>query len=390
MNWLDLYTEWASDCTDAPSIFHTWGGYMALASALGRQVTFDFGPWKLPCNLYVLLLAPSSIFRKTTELNLSRRIAGKVGAYQLAADGSPEGLIDDLQKNSQGTLYYSELASLLAAFNRDYSSSLRPLLTELYDCPDTYRRRLRSQEITVESPSVNIFAASVLDWVLDRIKQADFAGGFLTRFVIVIATEKEQSFAIPPPSDIKAENALVKRLHDVKESVKGDVDLEPIRRPYEAWAAGFEKRAKSPLLAAFISRLAIMGLKLTVLEQAAEDASTHLTEDALGRAISNVETVTDTIEDLEENELGYGNDRESQDLRKVSRLIREAGEIQRTELMQKSRLTKKRLESALSTLTESGQALVKTYRKPDGGRPLQVVFWQGNGDVQTAQTTREV
>ena len=376
-SFLDDYSEWAVECTDAPAVFHKWGGYMALSSALGRQATFRFGPFEVPLNLYVLLLAPSSIFRKTTALNLSKRIAGKVGAYDLASDGSPEGFVEDLRQHPQGTLYYSELASLLAQFNREYAAALRPLLTDLYDAPPSYRRKLRSMEITIDNPCISIFAASVLDWVMERVRQADFSGGFLTRFTIVAATSKERTMAIPPPANVQLENNLVTRLQEIRNSAKGQVQLDPIRMEYETWATKFERRAKSPLLAAFVSRLAISALKLTVLEQVAETGELALTLDAFERATASIEGVADTIQELEDSELGYGDDRDGRDLRRVVRAVSAAGELDWTALWKKTRLPKQRMKGVIDSLTDAGQVTVDFIKRPNGGRPLRVVKWIG-------------
>lgn len=382
MTWLDQYTAWATECTDAPAIFHRWGGYMALSSALGRRLTFRFGAFDIAPNLYVLLLAPSSIYRKSTALHLSKRIAGKCAAYALTGDGSPEGFIEDLREHPQGTLYYSELSALLAQFDREYAAALRPLLTDLYDTPDTYRRKLRSAEINILKPCISIFAASVLDWVMDKVKQADFAGGFLTRFILVSATRKEKSMAIPPPADIEAENRLTAELHNIVGFLKGEVSLEPIRAEYEKWVAGFEKRAgHSPLLAAFISRLQIACLKLAVLEAASDGASQVLSSEALARAINSIEDVADATASLEDNELGYANDRESQDLRTVSRIVRTAGEVGWSELLRKTRLPARRLDFAVKTLTASGELEMRKHPRPkgSGGWPIQIAVWRGNG-----------
>ena len=378
MSWLDSYSDWATQCTDAPAVFHKWGAYMALSSALGSRLTFKFGPFNIAPNLYVLLLAPSSIFRKSTALNLSSRIAGKVGAYELAVNGSLEGFLQDLRAHPQGTLYYSELSRLLAQFGREYATALRPLLTDLYDAPQTYRRRLRACQLNVTQPCISIFAASVLDWVLARIKQSDFAGGFLTRFIIVSAAAKEKTMAIPPPPDLAAENRLVAGLREIVNFASGEVGLNPVRREYAAWAAGFEKRARSPLLAAFISRLQISCLKLAVLEQVAESADAVLTTAALDRAAANIETVADAVADLEQTELGYGSDRGGQDQRLVARIVRIAGSIGMSELLRRSRLTSRRVNTALATLSERGD--VSTMSQPRKGRPLRVITWRANGN----------
>ena len=392
MNWLDDYVAWATKATDAPNIFQRWGAYMTVASVLGRRVGFKFGAFDVFPNLYVLLLAPSGSFRKSTVLNLSRRIATAMPnnpAYSLTCDGSPEGFIEDLKDHPSGTIYLSEMASLLMAFERDYSSGLKPLLTDLYDCPVEYRRRLRREEVYVARPCISIFAASVLDWVLERIRSEQFVGGFLARFVVVAAARKERTEGFPPPLDPVEQNRLVVTLKQAVDFVQphatetnwADIS-DTLKDEFRRWSKQFERWDKSPLMSAFVVRLQVTALKLAVIEEVVRNASVVISQESFDRAKAAIEEAVRQIVTLEEEELSYGSDRDGRDQRKVLHVLKPRGEMTWTNLSNYTKLTKLRLNQAVDALKESKVLSVEVVRSA-GTKPCRILkYLNVNGETK--------
>jgi len=386
MSWLEDYETWAGKATDAPQIFHRWAAYMTAASVMGRRLGFKFGAFDVYPNLYVLLLAPSSSFRKTTVLNLSKRVASATGmSASLSCDGSPEGFIEDLKDHPHGTLYLSEMASLLVAFEREYSSALKPLLTDLYDCPDEYRRRLRREEVNVLKPCLSIFGASVLDWILDRMRGEQFTGGFLARFVMVAANRKERTEGFPPPLDIVEQNRLVARLKEAVDctnrstvSTAWATIPDSLKDEFRLWAKRFERHDRSPILSAFVTRLQVTALKLALIEEVTANGSMIISADSFARAREAIEQAVRQIVTLEQEELSYGSDRDGRDQRKVLHVVKAKGEMTWTNLSNLSKLTKLRLNQAVDALREQ-KVLVVEVVKSAGPKPTRIVRYIGNG-----------
>src|SRR5262245_61869259 len=63
---LQQYVDVFGPTTDAPVQSHLFGGFALMAAALGRKVYLRDGAAKLFPNLFVLLLGPSSLYRKST------------------------------------------------------------------------------------------------------------------------------------------------------------------------------------------------------------------------------------------------------------------------------------------------------------------------------------
>ena len=63
---LQQYAEVYGPTTDAPQQFHTFVCLATMAAAVARNVWIQDGAQQLFLNLFVLLLAPSSLYRKST------------------------------------------------------------------------------------------------------------------------------------------------------------------------------------------------------------------------------------------------------------------------------------------------------------------------------------
>ena len=72
--WMDLTKE----TTDAPDEFLAASGLQLISSVLGNQSHIMFGSSKINPHLWMVLVAPSSYYRKTTALNLTRRALAKM------------------------------------------------------------------------------------------------------------------------------------------------------------------------------------------------------------------------------------------------------------------------------------------------------------------------
>lgn len=67
-NFLNLWIKFLSEITDAPKIFLTFSGIVLLSGVLNKFY-FRF-PRRMHLNFYLLLLSPSTYYRKSTVLGI--------------------------------------------------------------------------------------------------------------------------------------------------------------------------------------------------------------------------------------------------------------------------------------------------------------------------------
>ncbi len=268
------YSTWAESFTDAPPQFHRMVSYWVLSTLLGRRVYLHLGDdWLFP-NLWLVVLAPSSFYRKSTALSIGAKMVNAVRPDTiLPSEFSQECLVALMQQQAHGALVAYEFRTLLALMLKDYNSGLQSLLTELYDSPPEYCRKTGTKEIKeyrVEKPYLTILGASTVDWLLQSVQGGDISGGFLARFLFVSADTKTKTLAFQPPAD-QAEKArlieTVKKITAVSGSGRMDYALDA-RREYERWYAEFCRKSESApeAVRAFFPRLTAYAHKFGMLE----------------------------------------------------------------------------------------------------------------------------
>jgi hypothetical protein len=131
-----------------------------IASCIARRVVLKVGTKDIFPNLYSLIVAPSTRFRKSTAFDIANQTLDRAGLRRLTlpARMSPESLLQELTGRSPGDFgqwekvdqdewqdervfaaqrawLMEEAATLLESFDQKHSAALLPIVLDLYDCP---------------------------------------------------------------------------------------------------------------------------------------------------------------------------------------------------------------------------------------------------------------
>ena len=210
-NWLKGYLEYTQD-TEAPDIYHLWCGISAIAGAMKRNCWMDMGPMKpLYPNLYVVITGPSAEVKKSSALDVIEQLINKLPYIHITRDKmSPEGLVTKLASQidpellakqgiakKDGTIYVmqDELATMLGGIS--YTQGLTDLLVSLYNCRDSYDVLLKHSPQNVQNTQMNLLAASTPEWLALGMPDVHQSGGFIGRFIFVVAYEPKKKVAFP-------------------------------------------------------------------------------------------------------------------------------------------------------------------------------------------------
>ncbi|MFQ3660350.1 MAG: hypothetical protein SNJ54_15480, partial [Anaerolineae bacterium] len=159
--WLDDYLRWAgSAANETPLNFHLGAGLYLAAIAVGRRLYIQT-PWRQQVfpNLYLMVVAVSTYYRKSAGLSLAAEVARLAIPHMLMPQpGSPENFMSmlggvlppnfsdipqqDRARLKKGNRYAAqrgllrdELSGLFKSMGRDYMAGLKELIMTLYDCP---------------------------------------------------------------------------------------------------------------------------------------------------------------------------------------------------------------------------------------------------------------
>jgi len=240
--WLDEYMTWASRAAnETPLRFHEGAGLWLAALAIGRRL-YVHTPWgqKVHPNLYIMLVAVSTYYRKSAGLNLANNVARAAMPHMiLPQPGSPEAFMSmlggvlppnfediparDRDRLTKGNRYAAqrgilrdELSALFKSMGRDYMAGLKELIMQLYDCPDYLDSNTNNRGLVViRDAALSILGAGTPAELSVSLNQGDWFNGTLARFVLLTPepdyTEREAATETTLPEQVVRQ---LRQLHE--------------------------------------------------------------------------------------------------------------------------------------------------------------------------------
>jgi hypothetical protein len=241
--WLDEYIAYGLAVSPmTPAFFHEsaalWLASMIIARRLVLKMPYD----QVYPNMFVLWLAGTTLYRKSTGLNIALELAREICPFLLAAqDTTPEAFLSDLsgsepanysamtpdeqkiwqqERNfaAQRGWALDEISSLMAGAGRDYNRGLLEALLRFYDCTERYTRSTRGQgRIVVKNSYLSILGATTPAALAEHFAAATlWSNGWWPRFAILTPAERpawqDATATERPPSLKNGLERLFKRL----------------------------------------------------------------------------------------------------------------------------------------------------------------------------------
>lgn len=374
--FLSLWTDSLGRVTDAPRIFALFAGLGVLSGVLNRH--FFSYPRRINLNLYLLLLAPSTVCRKSVVLDIADDYLREVDPEIIFPESfTPEALLEFLRDHPAGLILWRELIQVSGfAFGQDYNRALPSVLTDLYDAKAHFRRLLKSEApIEIIYPSISILAAGIQSWLISMMtgRENEFYGGLWTRFLLISAPDEPQRPFRLPARLVLLPN-IIDRLRMLRAIKPRELMLDPILPYLKAWGEEHQRQAlliERPEMQASFMRFEVALIKVAGLLQLSTDPdSTAIEFPALDQAIKIIEYLkADLPRFFEEHVLFTEPER---DQAAILRVIKKASPkaVLGSDLLKFARLPKKRRDAALAELLEL--ARIEKVNAPStakGGRP---------------------
>jgi hypothetical protein len=427
--WLDDYLAWAVESSPlTPRLFHEAMGLWLLATASTRRVCVRIGGETIFPNLFVLIVGRTTIYRKSTAMNLAKSILQKanLAPILLPADMTPEALFDelagvkpnnyenlspDVQERwrlsrkiaAQRSFFKDEVSSFFANMRKDYMQGFEEFWTQGYDAsPGVWERRLKSTGlISIKDPCLSFLGATTPGMYGKYVGTEFYESGLLPRFAI-LTPEGREPYRYPS-DDIPNPDSIIERLvrffrytlpwesHATDEvktpphvylSIAPDAE-EQLRAYRKAVGDDFAADGLiSDIQSAFYSRLATMSYKVAILLGGIEATDTPYRIEARHAYAAQMicESWRESLHRLEQD-VSRSRTGDSDD-NKVLALIRQSGVkgITLRQIMQDCNLRPRaKAVEAITVLADDG--LIEKYDfKPEGrGRPTTFYRMAGVG-----------
>lgn len=371
-DWLAAFCDYAS-FGEAPRRMYFWAGVSAVAGALRRRVWIDQVYFQWYPNLYILLVAPPGIVSKSTTadiaMSLLRRVPNirfgpAVVTWQALAKEFAEGgemfqIGDTFYPMSAMTIVSSEFGNLLNPKDKD----MVDMLVNLWDGRPFKKVTKMSGVDEIVNPWINIIACTTPDWIALNVPEYMVGGGFMSRCILVYASEKAKYVPYPalvvPPNIRDMEEVLVHDLEHIATKLAGQYHLtkEAIELGSEWYHHHYKVDAKTmdPVrFGGYIARKQTMAHKVAMVLAAAQRDELVVTVDDLQTAIN---MLSDLEADMPRVFDRIGVKAETIHIDRLVQIIERRGRMTYVEVyrwMQRYFPKASEIEDTLSTLTRSG------------------------------------
>lgn len=211
-NWLDTYINYATAVSPmTPRLFHEGAGLWLISLVIARRLVVPITTTGVFPNLFVLWIAPTTLFRKTTGLNIARSISRHQFSHLLTPeDTTHEALLADLAGmeptnlaklddsgqaswkrsrdfSAQRGWCLDEMSGLLSSMGRDYNQGIIEALLRMYDCDAGFTRSTRGQGlINIRNGYLPMLSASTPSAMARHISsEALWGNGWWPRFALL-------------------------------------------------------------------------------------------------------------------------------------------------------------------------------------------------------------
>ena len=238
--WLDDYLLHASTISPmTPELFHTAVGLVLASGIVARRLKVPMSFGDIFPNIFVLLLAPSTLWTKSTSIEIARRLLLAIAPHLLAArDSTVEAILSDLagaepsnfhsmgdadrerwkaERNfaAQRTLIIDEMSSLLASSGKDYNGGLLEVFLKLYDCDPLITRSTRGQgRIVVRNSCLTMLGAAPPVGMLPHLNDRLYVNGWWARFAMLTPETDRPEWKESAHHDAPELETSLRRLYD--------------------------------------------------------------------------------------------------------------------------------------------------------------------------------
>ena len=186
---IEDYIDWGMLETDASPDFHLGAVLLILSHLLCERVVIPIKSQELKLNLWVMLLADTTMNRKSTTMGLAMDLLQELDEFAVIAnDATWEGLFKSLGErgpNRASVFERDDFQGLLQQISRrEYYSGLPAFMTKMYD-GKTQSRKLSQGKVLVKDPLLLLFVAGGRTPILEGLTLDQITDGFLPRFLFV-------------------------------------------------------------------------------------------------------------------------------------------------------------------------------------------------------------
>lgn len=402
------YIDFHKDMSDAYVDFHHGDALVVLSTIIDRKAVLYTRQTTVYPNIWIYILAQSTIGRKTTVINQIydfSHILHRSGRVELPKQFSPESLVEILSESSHGYFINDESAGLMKSMQKkSYMADARDIFCGLYENRG-FSRKLRTKkagdksEFIVTDPYVTKLYATTPSNISRYADYDDFASGWLIRFLYYYPNYEKPYMGLTEATneDFQKKNKLTQDISQLEEFFAKL--SEPVRFIFSEnaniffteWCKNLETQMSNmddDILQAAAGRLEIYAIKLAMIYEIAKndfiDNFKEL-EGLMGKIDSwdgmdfkypiSLPVIQEACREIDEyflpmakrvSQLIEEGDLRNDQVSIINVLKRKGGQASRTEVARMTHLSAKQLREAIDALVNDSDQIEVLEAKDEG------------------------
>ena len=361
--FLKRYVDYAFKSTDSHVAYHILNGLGILTQIVPEHIHYRFGAEPIYSNIFGLIVAPSSISRKSVSMRMSREIIKSGQGTVMEIPASKEALITMLCEKPKQILLYPEFGSFLAASENSHLTAIKTVLNDVFDGQALSHVTVGSKRgggklAHVENPRMTLIGACDPNYLSRHTEMVDWESGFFARFFCIYAL-RERTY--DEPQNLPAEReSLIDAFKMLMEKGKHAHPRaycrglsNSARAIWKPWVKSVEDRISTSPFKPALARAGTLALKIATLlacdyGNALIDESWEITPSMLIPAIRITEL---HIKSATSVSRFVSSDKNMMDRARVLSLI-EPTPKPRSDLLRESKLLRRQFNEIIATLVE--------------------------------------
>lgn len=293
---------------ESPLCFWNWSAYAAIAGVLRDNCYAVEGDGRLYPNVYILLLATSSVWRKNRPIVLCQQLVENAKNTKIISGRtSIQAVLDELArtetdkktgkitKSGSATFFAKELAAGIVG-----DESAVEILTDIYDYnPNAYRHSLRTgPSFTIDKVVLNMLSGTNEEMSKRFLTTTALLGGLLARTFLVVPRDSEfrearsllkgnsEEDKLKEEMSVRSFNTIKEKLIEIS-NLRGEfLYTTEARETYDKWYGPFRNSYRNRNDGGgIVGRIHTNILKLAMI-LAANELSLEITKDHIEEAIT--------------------------------------------------------------------------------------------------------
>jgi len=200
--FLQRYLELADKVTDAQAGAKLTAILPVMAANIGNRVYMLNNSGKVYCNIWSMIIGPSTVSRKSTVINLAR---STLAPYEKALEPLPDSefmrdtlilsnvtsakLLHLMSLNSNRLLIHNEVSAFLAEMGKLWNQGMKQKITEIFDGVSTTNLNMERCE-RIRNPALSMLAASTEGWFFTQLgTRSEQLSGFMQRALYCVISD---------------------------------------------------------------------------------------------------------------------------------------------------------------------------------------------------------